>query len=49
MIGLQNAGKSTLLLKLGLGDVVSTRPADGFEVETVQHPKTKASIHGIIS
>jgi GTPase SAR1 family protein len=40
MVGLDAAGKTTILYKLKLGDVVSTIPTIGFNVETVQYKNT---------
>mmetsp|Transcript_41943 Transcript_41943/g.89538 ORF Transcript_41943/g.89538 Transcript_41943/m.89538 type:complete len:196 (-) Transcript_41943:120-707(-) len=37
MVGLDAAGKTTILYKLKLGDVVTTIPTIGFNVETVQY------------
>eukprot|EP01084_Bolivina_argentea_P273488 465878_1 len=37
MIGLDNAGKTTILYKLKLGEVRETVPTIGFNVETVQY------------
>ena len=37
MIGLDNAGKTTVLYKLKLGEVVTTLPTIGFNVETVEY------------
>mmetsp|Transcript_21039 Transcript_21039/g.51860 ORF Transcript_21039/g.51860 Transcript_21039/m.51860 type:complete len:181 (-) Transcript_21039:110-652(-) len=37
MIGLDNAGKTTILYKLHLGEVVSTTPTIGSNVETITH------------
>eukprot|EP01095_Lingulamoeba_sp_RSL-Kostka_P004672 TRINITY_DN158_c0_g1_i3.p1 TRINITY_DN158_c0_g1~~TRINITY_DN158_c0_g1_i3.p1 ORF type:complete len:184 (-),score=67.93 TRINITY_DN158_c0_g1_i3:248-799(-) len=37
MVGLDCAGKTTLLYKLKLGDVVTTVPTIGFNVETVEY------------
>jgi ADP-ribosylation factor protein 1 len=37
MVGLDAAGKTTILYKLKLGEVVSTIPTIGFNVETVQY------------
>ncbi|XP_063425842.1 uncharacterized protein LOC134709620 [Mytilus trossulus] len=37
MLGLDNAGKTTILYKLKLNEVVSTIPTIGFNVETVRH------------
>merc|ERR1712214_189306 len=37
MVGLDAAGKTTILYKLRLGEVVNTIPTIGFNVETVQY------------
>ena len=37
MIGLDAAGKTTVLFKLKLGEVVTTIPTIGFNVETVDY------------
>ncbi|KAL9168257.1 hypothetical protein ABFS82_04G004100 [Erythranthe guttata] len=37
MIGLDAAGKTTILYKLKLGKVVSTIPTIGFNVETLEY------------
>ena len=37
MVGLDNAGKTTVLYKLKLGEVVTTIPTIGFNVETVEY------------
>mmetsp|Transcript_92376 Transcript_92376/g.197977 ORF Transcript_92376/g.197977 Transcript_92376/m.197977 type:complete len:185 (-) Transcript_92376:2-556(-) len=37
MVGLDNAGKSTILYKLNLGEVVGTAPTVGFNVESVTY------------
>ena len=37
MVGLDNAGKTTVLYKMKLGEVVTTIPTIGFNVETVQY------------
>lgn len=37
MVGLDAAGKTTILFKLKLGDVVTTIPTVGFNVETVEY------------
>merc|ERR1719456_494880 len=37
MVGLDAAGKTTILYKLKLGEVVTTIPTIGFNVETVEH------------
>ena len=39
MVGLDAAGKTTILYKLKLGEVMSTIPTIGFNVETVEHNK----------
>mmetsp|Transcript_43704 Transcript_43704/g.68130 ORF Transcript_43704/g.68130 Transcript_43704/m.68130 type:complete len:181 (+) Transcript_43704:61-603(+) len=37
MVGLDAAGKTTILYKLKLGEVVTTIPTIGFNVETLEH------------
>ncbi|XGW29348.1 hypothetical protein V3C99_008845, partial [Haemonchus contortus] len=37
MVGLDNAGKTTLLYKLKLGEVITTIPTIGFNLETVEY------------
>jgi small GTP-binding protein len=37
MVGLDAAGKTTILYKLKMGDVISTLPTIGFNVETVNY------------
>ena len=37
MVGLDGAGKTTILYKLKLGEIVSTIPTVGFNVETVEY------------
>jgi len=37
MVGLDSAGKTTILYKLKLGEVVTTVPTIGFNVETVEY------------
>src|SRR3990167_10284240 len=37
MVGLDAAGKTTILYKLKLGEIVTTTPTIGFNVETVQY------------
>eukprot|EP00501_MAST-03F_sp_TOSAG23-6_P002129 GSMAST32.ASY1.ANO1.2226.1 assembled CDS len=44
MVGLDAAGKTTILYKLKLGDVVSTIPTIGFNVETVQYRNIKFNV-----
>ncbi|KAJ8597940.1 ADP-ribosylation factor [Rhizopogon salebrosus TDB-379] len=39
MLGLDTAGKTTILYKLKLGEVVATIPTIGFNVETVEYKK----------
>lgn len=39
LVGLDAAGKTTVLYKLKLGDTVSTIPTIGFNVETVQYKR----------
>ena len=44
MLGLDAAGKTTILYKLKLGDVVSSVPTIGFNVETVEFQKVKFTV-----
>ena len=44
MLGLDAAGKTTILYKLKLGEVVSSVPTIGFNVETVQFNKSKFNV-----
>ena len=44
MIGLDNAGKTTVLYKLKLGEVVTTLPTIGFNVETVEYKNIKFTV-----
>ncbi|WKY06882.1 hypothetical protein Q1695_006788 [Nippostrongylus brasiliensis] len=37
MVGLDNAGKTTVLYKLKLGEVITTIPTIGFNLETVEY------------
>merc|ERR1719326_1196514 len=41
MFGLDAAGKTTMLFKMKLGEVVTTIPTIGFNVETVEYKKVK--------
>jgi len=44
MVGLDAAGKTTILYKLKLGEVVTTIPTIGFNVETVQYKNTTFTV-----
>ena len=44
MVGLDAAGKTTVLYKLKLGDVVATIPTIGFNVETVEYKNLTFSV-----
>ena len=44
MLGLDAAGKTTLLYKFKLGEVVTTIPTIGFNVETVKHNNTSFTV-----
>ena len=39
-----NSGKTTILYKLSLGEVVVTQPTIGSNVEEVQHPNLKMQV-----
>ena len=44
MVGLDAAGKTTILYKLKLGEVVTTIPTIGFNVETVEYKSLKFTV-----
>merc|ERR1712147_93344 len=44
MVGLDAAGKTTILYKLKLGEVVTTIPTIGFNVETVEYKNIKFNV-----
>merc|ERR1711967_203752 len=44
MVGLDAAGKTTILYKLKLGEVVSSVPTIGFNVETLEYKKIKFTV-----
>merc|ERR1712178_426264 len=47
MVGLDAAGKTTVLYKLKLGEVVTTVPTIGFNVEEVEHKNIKFTVWDI--
>ena len=44
MLGLAGAGKTTILFKLKIGEVVSSIPTIGFNVETVEYKNIKFTV-----
>ncbi|KAG8829653.1 hypothetical protein FRC20_008619 [Serendipita sp. 405] len=44
MLGLRNAGKTTALYKVKLGEIVTTIPTLGFNVETIEHKGTSLTL-----
>ncbi|CAG9466456.1 unnamed protein product [Pedinophyceae sp. YPF-701] len=44
VLGLDNAGKTTILYRMQVGEVVSTIPTIGFNVETVTYKNIKFSV-----
>merc|ERR1712193_601838 len=44
MVGLDAAGKTTILYKLKLGEVVTTIPTIGFNVETVEYKNIRFTV-----
>ncbi|OAL49595.1 ADP-ribosylation factor-like protein-like protein 1 [Pyrenochaeta sp. DS3sAY3a] len=44
ILGLDNAGKTTLLYRLKIGEVVTTIPTIGFNVESVQYGKLNFNV-----
>jgi len=47
MVGLDAAGKTTILFRMKLGEVVSTTPTIGFNVETVEYKNLKFTVWDI--
>ncbi|KAI4809303.1 hypothetical protein KUCAC02_018203 [Chaenocephalus aceratus] len=47
MVGLDAAGKTTILYKLKLGEIVTTIPTIGFNVETVGKEYTYSQFHSM--
>merc|ERR1712122_208007 len=47
MVGLDAAGKTTVLYKLKLGEVVTTIPTVGFNVETVEYKNLNLTVWDI--
>jgi ADP-ribosylation factor protein 1 len=47
MIGLDNSGKTTILYKLKLGEIVNTVPTIGFNVETVRYKNVDFNVWDI--
>ncbi|KAH1100591.1 hypothetical protein GLYMA_13G094000v4 [Glycine max] len=48
VLGLDNAGKTTILYRLQMGEVVSTIPTIGFNVETVQYNNIKFQVWDLV-
>merc|ERR1711934_886106 len=46
MVGLDAAGKTTILYKLKLGEIVTTTPTIGFNVETVEYKNISFTVWG---
>ena len=44
MLGLDGAGKTTILYKLKIGEVISSVPTIGFNVENVEYNKVKFTV-----
>ena len=44
LVGLDNAGKTTILYRLNLGDVITTTPTVGSNVEEVVHRKVRFQV-----
>ena len=47
MVGLDGAGKTTILYKLKLGKVVSTVPTIGFNVETLHYNNVELTVYDV--
>merc|ERR1712031_119021 len=48
MVGLDAAGKTTILYKLKLGEVVTTIPTIGFNVETVEYKNLSFTVWDVV-
>ena len=46
MVGLDAAGKTTILYTLKLGEIVTTSPTIGFNVETVEYKNISFTVWG---
>jgi ADP-ribosylation factor-like protein 5B len=44
IVGMANSGKTTILYKLSLGEVIVTQPTIGSNVEEVQHENLKMQV-----
>jgi GTPase SAR1 family protein len=44
MVGLDGVGKTSILYRIKLGEVLSTVPTVGFNVETIEHKSLKFTI-----
>ena len=49
MVGLDAAGKTTVLYKLKLGEIVTTIPTIGFNVETVEYKNISFTVWDVCS
>lgn len=47
MVGLDNAGKTTILYQLKVGEVITTIPTIGFNVETVEYKNIRFTVWDI--
>ena len=47
MLGLDGAGKSTILYKLKIGEIIQTAPTIGFNMETIEFKKLKMNVWDI--
>lgn len=47
IVGMQNSGKTTILYKLSLGEVIITQPTIGSNVEEVTHQNVKLQVWDI--
>ena len=44
IVGMQNSGKTTILYKLSLGEIIVTQPTIGSNVEEVNHQNLKMQV-----
>lgn len=44
ILGLDGAGKTSILYRLQIGDIITTKPTIGFNVETINYKNIKLNV-----